>query len=236
MVVAHQILVEPVEHALAPLAPQREIMREADTLDCDIGASLLEPERETGEFVSEHRAWAASSGAMARSSRVRSTRNATAAFFVEHAEFELRIDAGKFAARPVTITCPPLSRAIKLTTAATASSSSTLSRIISQVGWASSHLNAASFFTTSSRASFSGRSRTSAAGERREARVQCRWIGGAHEEQRRIVCLLAKRIFDREPRLADTAKPVQCPAGDRDALVGDKRRTQIVDLPFAAHE
>ena len=53
VVVAHQILVEPVEHALAPLAPQREIMCEADALDRNTGASLLEPERETGEFVSE---------------------------------------------------------------------------------------------------------------------------------------------------------------------------------------
>src|SRR5208337_1361019 len=52
VVVAHQGLIEPTQHPLALLAPQREIASETDSLDSDIRASLLEPKRETAEFVS----------------------------------------------------------------------------------------------------------------------------------------------------------------------------------------
>ena len=69
----------------------------------------------------------------------------------------------KFVARAVTITCPPFRRGRSWLTAATASLSSTLSRIMSQVGWVSSQRRTAAIFATSSRASFSGKSRLSGA-------------------------------------------------------------------------
>ena len=53
VVVAHQGLVEPVEHRLALLAPQFQIAREADLLGGDIGAGLFEPEREAAELAGE---------------------------------------------------------------------------------------------------------------------------------------------------------------------------------------
>ena len=53
MVVAHQRLVEPIQHGGALLAPPCEIAREADALGRDIGARLFEPERKPAEFASE---------------------------------------------------------------------------------------------------------------------------------------------------------------------------------------
>ncbi len=47
------------------------------------------------------------------------------------------------------------------------------------------------------------------AGERGEIGVERRGIVGAHEQERRIFRLMAQRIFDREPRLADSAEPMQ---------------------------
>ena len=140
---------------------------------------------------------------------------------------------GKFAARAVTITCPPFSRGRSWLTAATAAPSSTLSRIISQVGLASSQRSAAAIFVASSRASFSGRSRISGAGERGEARVQARRVAGADEQERRIVGLARPSIFDREPRLAHPAEPMQ---RDRAALRGEKRRAQVFERFLAAGE
>ena len=53
VVVAHQRLVEPVEHGRALVAPQFEIAREADALGRDVGARLFQPERQAAEFAGE---------------------------------------------------------------------------------------------------------------------------------------------------------------------------------------
>ena len=74
------------------------------------------------------------------------------------------------------------------------------------------------------------------AGERGKARVQGRRISGANEQQRRIVRLVAQRIFDGEPRLADPAKAVDRPAHDRCARAALQRRAQSVERGVAADE
>ena len=60
--------------------------------------------------------------------------------------------------------------------------------------------------------------------ERGQARVQFRRIAGAHEQHRRVLRLAPQRIFDREPRLADPAEPMQRPAEHRRTLCGGERR------------
>ena len=74
---------------LALLVPQSEITPEADALDGDISAGLLEPEREVAEFVGEPPGLGfviGSGGAiLARAQHEESGRS----FMVEHAEFEL---------------------------------------------------------------------------------------------------------------------------------------------------
>ena len=84
-------------------------------------------------------------------------------------------------------------------------------------------------------ASFSSRSRTAAARAPRIG-VERRRIAGGHEQERRIIRLMPQRIFDREPRLADPAQPVQRTADERRPLVGGERRPQIVERFVAAHE
>ena len=140
---------------------------------------------------------------------------------------------GKFAARAVTITCPPLSRGRSWLTAATAAPSSTLSRIISQGGLASSQRRAAAIFVASSRASFSGRSRISGADERGEARVQARrdrWRSrtGAPNSPPRAPTHIRSRAASCRPRPAHAAH--------RAALRGEKRRAQVFERFLAARE
>ena len=97
MVVAHQRLVEPVEHGRALVAPQFEIAREADALGRDVGARLFEPEREVAEFAGEFlrqlrvvgRARAVLVGAL--------DQEGDGGRPIEHAEFELAQRSGEIA-------------------------------------------------------------------------------------------------------------------------------------------
>ena len=125
-------------------------------------AGLLQPEREAAKLT---RQLSASAGRLCScfgrqpSGRAGIGRRV----LVERGNFELCTPAGKFDARAVMMTCPPLRRGMSFATSATAARSSTLSRIISQVGLASSQRRTAVILVASSRASFSGRSRISKA-------------------------------------------------------------------------
>ena len=70
-------------------------------------------------------------------------------------------------------------------------------------------------------------------GERGEAGVQARRVAGAHEHEGRIVGLARPSIFDREPRLAHPAEPVQ---RDCAAPRGEKRLAQVFERFRAASE
>ena len=52
-------------------------------------------------------------------------------------------------------------------------------------------------------------------GERGEARIERRRRIGAQKQQRRMLALVLQRVFDRQPRLADPAQPMQRPPDDR---------------------
>ncbi|MGA2493178.1 MAG: hypothetical protein ABSF67_09535 [Roseiarcus sp.] len=75
-------------------------------------------------------------------------------------------------------------------------------------------------------------------GERGEARVERGRRVGAHEQQRRMLALMPQRVFDRQPRLADPAQPMQRPPDDRrrPARVGRQGLVQRIKVLLAALE
>ena len=99
---------------VAVLAPQFQIAREADALRRDVGARLLEPEREAAEFPRERRGPARRRRRLAIARRCGSSKNCVAESSSSTSSSSLRGPAGKFAARAVTTTWPPFSRGMQL--------------------------------------------------------------------------------------------------------------------------
>ncbi len=89
MVVAHQSLVEPIEHRGALLAPQLEVARKTNALGRDIGAGLFEPQREATKLVGKFARQFRVVGRM-RAVRVGALhQEGDGGWPFEHAEFEL---------------------------------------------------------------------------------------------------------------------------------------------------
>ena len=149
---------------LPALAPKLQIASKADAIGRDMRAGLLQPEREAAKLPRQRprqRRVVLALASVARPSGRAGIARPRLSSSVETSSF--RTPAGKFDARAVTTTWPPLRRGMSFATSATAARSSTLSRIISHVGLDSSQRRTAVILVASSRASFSGRSRFSKA-------------------------------------------------------------------------
>ena len=159
------VAVGPGEHLVAVLVPELEIAGEADALGRDIGARLFEPEREAAELARERPGLRrVVLRAASRSPERPLEQELRRRVLVERVELErCGCAPGKFAARPVTITCPPLSRGMRF---ADRRDGLLVVDVVEdeepgRVGFEPLQ-DAASIFASSSRASFSGRSRTEA--------------------------------------------------------------------------
>ena len=64
-------------------------------------------------------------------------------------------------------------------------------------------------------------------GRRRQARVERRRRVGAQEQKRRMLALMLQGVFDRQPRLADPAQPMQRPPNDRSPSLGAQRFVKL---------
>ena len=215
---ARQGRIGPVENLLAVLVPELEIAREADALGRDMAPACSSPS------ASPPSSRASVRPAPRRPSPSRDRRPcAPAGIASPHPRRARRVRAcgriaGKFAARAVTITWPPLSRGMSVVTAATAF---VVVDVVEDHEPRRVGLEPAQNRLDLRRVLARLLLRRGRARKRPRARRGSR--SGSPRRRRARTAAPNSRprgpgVFDREPRLADPAEPVQRPPDDRRAL------------------